>query len=143
MNAKGKPAFTAYSAGSHPSGKVRPEALSRLQAAHIPVEGLRSKSWDEFAIGGPSFDLVLTVCDAAAGEACPVWPGRPITAHWGIADPAAAAGGDEHKRAAFAEAYAKLALRIERLLDLPFEELGPAGIRRELEAIGRLRDTSE
>ncbi len=93
LNAKGKPTFTAYSAGSHPSGKVRPEALKRLEAANIRTEGLRSKSWDEFAQpGAPKLDFVFTVCDNAANEVCPIWPGQPMTAHWGVPDPAAVQG---------------------------------------------------
>jgi arsenate reductase len=100
MNAKGKPRFTAYSAGSHPSGAVRPEALRQLEAAHIPTTGFRSKSWDEFAKpDAPKMDFVFTVCDNAANEVCPFWPGQPQTAHWGVPDPAAVRGTqDEIKR---------------------------------------------
>lgn len=94
MNYKGRPTFTAYSAGSHPSGAVRPEAIRELESAHLPTTGLHSKSWDEFAKpDAPKLDFVFTVCDNAAKEVCPVWPGQPLTAHWGVADPAAARGG--------------------------------------------------
>src|SRR5208337_3730283 len=104
LNFKGRPTFTAYSAGSHPSGAVRPEALRQMQLAHLPTEGLHSKSWDEFAKpGAPEMHCVFTVCDNAAKEICPVWPGQPMTAHWGIPDPAAVTGSpDEIERALFA-----------------------------------------
>src|SRR5579863_5977490 len=96
LNRKGRPTFTAYSAGSHPAGNVRPEALSQLALAHLPTEGLRSKNWDEFAQpGAPKLDFVFTVCDNAAREICPIWPGQPMTAHWGVPDPAAVAGTPE------------------------------------------------
>ncbi len=105
MNAMGAPRFRAFSAGSHPAGKVNPFAIELLQKNRLPTEGLRSKSWDEFAQpGAPELDFVFTVCDSAAGEACPVWPGQPISAHWGIADPAAEQGDDEHRRRAFMRA---------------------------------------
>jgi arsenate reductase len=120
LNAAGKGRFVAYSAGSHPAGKVNPFALELLRSLGIPTMGLRSKSWEEFAAGGaPRMDAILTVCDSAAGEVCPVWPGRPITAHWGVADPAAATGNDDDKRKAFAAAFAALKERIDRLLSLP------------------------
>lgn len=120
LNAAGKGRFVAYSAGSHPAGKVNPFALELLHSLGIPSVGLRSKSWEEFAaIGAPRMDVILTVCDSAAGEVCPVWPGRPISAHWGVADPAAATGNDDDKRKAFAAALAALKERIDRLLSLP------------------------
>ena len=106
LNRKGQPNFTAYSAGSHPTGTVRPEALRQLEAAHLPATGLRSKSWDEFAqTGAPHLDFVFTVCDNAANEVCPVWPGQPMTAHWGIPDPAAVQGTAEQVEKAFRDAF--------------------------------------
>jgi arsenate reductase len=104
LNRKGRPTFTAYSAGSHPTGRVRPEALRQIEIAQLPTEGLRSKSWDEFAKpGAPQMDFVFTVCDNAAAEACPVWPGQPMTAHWGVPDPAAVEGSPEMVERAFRE----------------------------------------
>src|ERR1700731_1475345 len=106
MNLKGRPNFTAYSAGSHPSGAVRPEALAQLETARVPANGLRSKSWDEFAQpGAPALDFVFTVCDNAANEICPVWPGQPLTAHWGVPDPAAVRGMEEQVERAFRDAF--------------------------------------
>src|SRR5437660_6283165 len=106
MNHKGKPNFTAYSAGSHPSGKVRAEALRQLEAAHVPTYGLRSKNWDEFAMAGaPKLDFVFTVCDNAAKEVCPFWPGQPMTAHWGVPDAAAVQGTGEQIDKAFRDAF--------------------------------------
>ena len=138
MNAKGKPAFTAYSAGSHPSGKVRPEALSRLQAAHIPVEGLRSKSWDEFAQpGAPKLDFVFTVCDSAANEVCPIWPGQPMTAHWGVPDPAAVQGSAQEIERAFRNAFSTLERRIALFLSLPLASIDKLVLETELDQIGR------
>src|SRR6266851_6508872 len=114
MNRKGRPNFVAYSAGSHPSGTVRPEALRQLEAAHLPSSGFRSKSWDEFAKpGAPKLDFVFTVCDNAANEICPVWPGQPITAHWGVPDPAAVDGDKKKIAQAFRDAYRLLEGRIE------------------------------
>src|SRR5258708_2268112 len=106
LNGKGRPIFTAYSAGSHPSGVVRPEALKLIEMAHLPTNGLRSKSWEEFAKpGAPKMNFVFTVCDSAAQEMCPVWPGQPMTAHWGVPDPAAVQGNSEQGERAFLEAY--------------------------------------
>jgi len=120
LNAAGRGRFIAHSAGSHPAGKVNPFALELLRGKGIPTSGLRSKRWDEFAAdGAPQLDVILTVCDSAAGEACPLWPGKPITAHWGVADPAAAAGSDDDKRRAFTAAFDALKSRIDRLLLLP------------------------
>ena len=117
LNAAGKGRFRAYSAGSHPAGKVNPFALELLQKNGLATEGLRSKNWDEFSrAGAPKLDFVFTVCDNAAGESCPVWPGRPITAHWGIADPAAVQGSDEDKRRAFLRAFGELSARIDMFL---------------------------
>src|ERR1700681_2242339 len=120
LNYKGRPNFVAYSAGSHPSGAVRPEALKQIQLAHLSTLGLRSKSWDEFAKpDAPKMDFVFTVCDNAAKEVCPIWPGQPITAHWGVADPAAVAGTSEQVERAFRDAFMILERRISLLLCLP------------------------
>jgi arsenate reductase len=138
LNFKGKPRFTAYSAGSHPSGEVRPEALQRLQAAHIPLGGLRSKSWDEFAsANAPKMDFVLTVCDHAAKEVCPIWPGRPMTAHWGVPDPARVQGSPEEIERTFREAFSILERRIGLLLCLPLASLDRLAIKKEVDEIGR------
>src|ERR1700743_1129983 len=111
---KGRGAFTSYSAGSHPSGRVRPGALQQIEASGLSTEGLRSKSWDEFAApGSPPIDFIFTVCDNAAGEVCPVWPGKPMTAHWGVADPAAVEGSDVEKATAFRKAFKELETRIQ------------------------------
>jgi arsenate reductase len=117
LNARGKGQFRAFSAGSHPNGRVNPLALELLQEHGISTEGLRSKSWDEFARPGtPALDFVFTVCDNAAGETCPYWPGQPVTEHWGVEDPAAVDGGDEEKRRAFLQAFTLLSARIDRFL---------------------------
>jgi arsenate reductase len=138
LNHKGKGLFTAYSAGSHPSGKVRPEALNQLALANIPTEGLRSKSWDEFAApGAPQMDFVFTVCDNAANEVCPYWPGQPMTAHWGIPDPAAVQGTPEEIARAFRDAFSVLDRRIGLLLALPLSTLGQMAIKKEIDSIGR------
>jgi arsenate reductase (thioredoxin) len=137
LNWKGHPFFRAYSAGSHPSGLVRPEALGQIELARIPVEGFRSKSWDEFAKpGAPQMDFVFTVCDNAASEVCPVWPGQPMTAHWGVADPAAMKGTPEQIERAFREAYMILDRRISLFLSLPLATLGQLAIKREIDRIG-------
>ena len=138
LNAKGKPTFTAYSAGSHPSGKVRPEALNRLQMVHITTNGLRSKSWDEFAQpGAPKLDFVFTVCDNAANEVCPVWPGQPMTAHWGVPDPAAVQGSPEEIERAFRNAFTMLDRRISLFLSLPLSSIDRLALKKELDQIGR------
>ncbi len=138
MNDKGKPTFTAYSAGSHPSGRVRPEALRELEAAHAPTEGLHSKSWDDFGKpGAPEFDFVFTVCDQAAKETCPVWPGHPMTAHWGVPDPAAVSGTQSEIARAFREAYVALERRISLFLSLPLASIDRMAIQKEIERIGR------
>jgi arsenate reductase (thioredoxin) len=138
LNFKGKPRFTAYSAGSHPSGTVRPEALKKLEAAHIPTDGLRSKSWDEFAKpDAPKLDFVFTVCDNAAGEVCPIWPGQPMTAHWGIPDPAAVTGTPEQIEKAFRDAFVHLDRRISLFLSLPLSSLDHLAIKREIDRIGQ------
>jgi arsenate reductase (thioredoxin) len=137
MNAKGRPHFTAYSAGSHPSGFVRPEALEQLARAHMPIDGARSKSWDEFTKpGAPKMDFVFTVCDNAAREICPIWPGQPITAHWGVADPASVAGTPEQIDRAFREAFTLLERRISLFLCLPIASLDKLAVKREIDRIG-------
>jgi arsenate reductase len=138
MNHKGAPHFTAYSAGSHPSGSVRAEALSQLEASHLPTGGLRSKSWDEFARpGSPPMSFVFTVCDNAANEVCPVWPGQPMTAHWGIPDPVAVKGTEEQVQKAFREAFFLLDRRISLLLSLPLSTLDRLALKKELDRIGQ------
>jgi arsenate reductase (thioredoxin) len=138
MNLKGRPQFTAYSAGSHPSGKVRPEALRQLGVAHIPTSGFRSKSWDEFAKpNGPKLDFVFTVCDSAAKEVCPVWPGQPMTAHWGVPDPAAVTGTAEQIEKAFRDAFFLLDRRISLFLCLPLASIDKLSLKKELDNIGR------
>jgi arsenate reductase (thioredoxin) len=138
LNHKGAGRFRAYSAGSHPSGKVRPEALAQLAASGISTEGLRSKSWDEFAApDAPKMNFIFTVCDNAAGEVCPFWPGQPMTEHWGVADPAAVQGTAEEIACAFRDAYAVLDRRIGLFLALPMATLAELDLRRELESIGR------
>lgn len=138
LNHKGRPNFTAYSAGSHPTGKVRPEALRQLEAAHLPTAGLRSKNWDEFAQpDAPRLDFVFTVCDNAANEVCPVWPGQPMTAHWGIPDPAAVVGTKEQIAKAFRDAFFLLDRRIGLFLSLPLSTLDRLAIKREIDEIGR------
>jgi arsenate reductase len=138
LNFKGRPTFSAYSAGSHPTGKVRPEALRELEIAHLPTEGLRSKSWDEFARpGAPALDFVFTVCDDAANEVCPVWPGQPISAHWGIPDPAAVHGTQAEVERAFRDAFLTLERRIGLLLSLPLASLDGLAVRKEVDNIGR------
>ncbi len=138
MNAMGGSRFKAYSAGSHPNGRVNPFALELLQKNRLPVEGLRSKSWDEFAQpGAPELDFVFTVCDSAAGEACPLWPGQPITAHWGVEDPAAVEGSDDEKRRAFFNAYNRLNNRIQLFLSLPLAKLDRLSLMKRLREIGQ------
>jgi arsenate reductase len=138
LNHKGKGQFTAYSAGSHPTGAPRPEALKQLESAHISTEVLRSKSWDEFSKpGSPHFDFVFTVCDNAAKEQCPYWPGQPMTAHWGIPDPAAVKGTSEEIARAFRDAFTVLDRRIGLFLSLPLATLEQLAIQKEIEKIGR------
>ncbi|PTU30301.1 arsenate reductase ArsC [Stenotrophobium rhamnosiphilum] len=129
--------FKAYSAGSHPTGTVHPIALEFLERGHIATEGLRSKSWDEFAQpDSPLLDFVFTVCDNAAGEKCPYWPGQPMTAHWGIPDPAAVEGTDEQKRKAFGETFMTLRRRIELFASLPFDKLNRMALQERITDIG-------
>ncbi len=140
FNALGKGRFRAYSAGSKPVGRVNPAALELLQQKGHSIEGLRSKSWDEFAAAGaPEIDFIFTVCDNAAGEVCPIWPGHPATAHWGIPDPAHVEG-DEAKRAAFRRAYDQLARRIQLFMNLPIDKLDKLALKEELAEIGRIGD---
>lgn len=138
MNSKGQGTFTAYSAGSHPSGKVRPEAIKQLETARISANGIRSKSWDEFARPGtPKLDFVFTVCDNAANEVCPLWPGQPMTAHWGVPDPAIVEGTPEQVQRAFRDAYFMLDRRIGLFLSLPLASLGRLALKKEIDDIGR------
>ena len=139
LNASGRGRFRAYSAGSHPAGKVNAHALELLEKNGIDTNGLRSKSWDEFARpGAPELDFVFTVCDNAAGEVCPIWPGQPITAHWGVADPAAVAGTDEDRRRAFLRAFKELSTRINLLMSLPVDKLDRLTLQRRLVEIGKI-----
>jgi arsenate reductase len=138
LNFKGRPTFTAYSAGSRPAGAVRSEALRQLEIAHLPTAGLRSKSWDEFAKpGAPEMNFVFTVCDSAANEVCPLWPGQPMTAHWGIPDPAAVAGTPDEIERAYREAFMMLECRIGLLLSLPLASLGRLAIQKEINHLGK------
>ncbi|MDR1995045.1 arsenate reductase ArsC [Azonexus sp.] len=138
INTMGHGRFRAYSAGSHPTGKVHPCAIEKVQSVQYPVENLRSKSWDEFAVpGAPQMDFIITVCDNAAGEVCPVWPGQPISAHWGFADPAAVEGGDDDKRRAFDQTFRHLMNRVRLFVNLPLKTLDQAAIKRELADIGK------
>jgi len=138
LNHKAKGAFTAYSAGSHPSGMVRPEALAQLAAAGLPTDGLRSKSWDEFAApNAPRMDFVFTVCDNAANEACPFWPGQPMTAHWGIPDPASVTGSPDEIARAYRDAFTILDRRISLFLALPIATLQQLSLQNELNQIGK------
>ena len=138
FNTMGGGRFQAYSAGSHPSGKVNPFAIEQVRALGYSVEGLRSKSWDEFAQpGAPEMDFVVTVCDKAAGEMCPLWPGQPVTAHWGFPDPVAVEGTDEEKRAAFAQTLRQIQRRVQLFLSLPLETLDRMAIESRMRAIGK------
>jgi arsenate reductase len=138
LNHRGRPNFIAYSAGSYPKGTVHPMALRQLENSHLPTDGLRSKSWDEFAKpAAPKLDFIFTVCDNAAREVCPILPGQPITAHWGIPDPAAATGSAAEIERAFRDAYASLDRRIGLFLSLPITSLDKLSIKKEIERIGR------
>jgi arsenate reductase (thioredoxin) len=137
LNQKGKPNFKAYSAGSHPAGFVRPEALKLIETARMPIGGLRSKDWDEFdRPGAPKLDFVFTVCDKAANEVCPVWPGQPMTAHWGVPDPAAVNGSREAVEKAFRDAFMILDRRISLFLSLPLASLDKLAIQTQIHQIG-------
>jgi arsenate reductase (thioredoxin) len=138
LNNKGRPNFTAYSPGSFPKGAVRPAALKQLELCRLPTAGLRSKSWDELAKSdAPKLDFVFTVCDNAALETCPLWPGQPITAHWGVPDPAAVTGTLEEIERAFRDAFMTLDRRISLFLSLPFASLEKLAIKKEVDRIGR------
>lgn len=137
MNKKGAPVFTAYSAGSHPTGSVSPGALQQLKAAHFPIEALHSKSWEEFSKpSAPRLDFVFTVCDNAAREVCPIWPGQPMTAHWGVPDPAAVEGDPDAVARAFRDAFLMLDRRISLFLQLPLASLDRLAIKKEVDRIG-------
>lgn len=141
LNHHGKGRFRAFSAGSHPAGQVNPLAIDQLRRTSLPIDGLRSKNWEEFsAPNAPPLDFVFTVCDKAAGEVCPVWPGQPMTAHWGIEDPAAVEGSEENKRQAFAQAFTQLNRRISIFLSLPFSKIDAMSLKKELDTIGHLRE---
>jgi arsenate reductase len=137
LNAKGDGHFHAYSAGSFPRGEVWPEAIRLLKSLNLPTQGLRSKSWDEYATpGAPHMDFVITVCDQAAGEVCPIWPGKPITAHWGVPDPAVATGSESEVALAFSEALKMLERRISAFVALPFEKLDGVAVKQRMNEIG-------
>jgi arsenate reductase (thioredoxin) len=141
LNDLGHGAFHAHSAGSQPKGEVHPLALAQLRRAGLPVEGYRSKSWSEFADpGAPALDFIFTVCDNAANEVCPVWPGHPMTAHWGVPDPAAVEGSEEEKQRAFLTAYLQLQNRIKLFLALPVESLDRMSLQQRMADIGRSLD---
>lgn len=138
LNRKGKPTFTAFSAGSQPTGKVRPEALKQLELAKLPTEGMRSKGWEEFSNSdAPQLHFVFTVCDNAAAEVCPIWPGQPMTAHWGVPDPAAFQGSPEEIEKAFRDAFMILDRRINLFLCLPLASLDSLVIKKEIDRIGK------
>lgn len=135
--------FTAFSAGSHPKGEVHPLALELLNEQRIPIEGLRSKSWEVFAAAdAPRMSFVITVCDQAAGEVCPVWPGQPMIAHWGVPDPAAASGSIDEQRRAFKDAFLTLKRRVELLASLPIDKLSRLALQEQLTRIGSVRGES-
>jgi arsenate reductase (thioredoxin) len=140
----GKGRFKGHSAGSFPKGEVHPMALDLLENLQLPIRGLRSKSWNEFARpGAPVMDFVFTVCDQAAGEACPIWPGNPVTAHWGVPDPAAVQGTEAEQRRAFGEAYVALENRIKLLVALPIDKVDRLAIKRNVDEIGRYGSVSK
>lgn len=137
LNRLGQGRFKAFSAGSQPTGKINPYAITLLERLDHPTADLRSKSWDEFAVDdAPSMDFVITVCDSAAGEACPLWPGRPVTAHWGLPDPAAVQGSDTEKDLAFADTYRELSTRLESLVSLPMDSLDRMAQQRHMDELG-------
>ena len=138
LNSLGKPKFKAFSAGSHPTGNVNPLALELIEKNRLSTVGLRSKDWNEFSRpGAPFMHFVFTVCDQAAGEVCPLWPEQPMTAHWGVHDPAAVQGSDEDKRKAFLKAYTELYRRMSLFLNLPFDTLDKLALKEKLDEIGR------
>lgn len=138
VNAQGHGRFRGFSAGSHPAGRVNPFALELLERRRLPIDGLRSKNWDEFAVpGAPHLDFVFIVCDNAAGEICPIWPSQPMSAHWGVEDPAAVEGSDEDKRKAFFHAFNFLQRRISLFVNLPLEKLDRIALKNKLDHIGK------
>lgn len=138
INTMGQGRFRAYSAGSHPTGKVNPFAIEKVESVKYPTENLRSKSWDEYATpDAPKMDFIITVCDNAAGEVCPVWPGQPISAHWGFEDPAAVEGTDDEKRRAFEQTFRHMMNRVRLFVNLPLTMLDHTAIKRELSNIGK------
>jgi arsenate reductase (thioredoxin) len=140
LNFVGRPKFKGFSAGSRPGGSVNPLALALLEKNHLPTAGLRCKDWNEFSRpGAPFMHFVFTVCDQAAAEPCPVWPGQPMTAHWGVIDPAVVQGSDEDKRMAFLKAYTELHRRISIFINLPFDTLSKLALKEKLDEIGRLQ----
>jgi arsenate reductase (thioredoxin) len=144
LNKLGRGRFRGFSAGSFPKGQVHPLALELLKRMNLPAEGFRSKSWDEFAApGAPPLDFIITVCDNAAGEVCPIWPGKPVTAHWGIADPAAAKGSDADKAFAFRKALKEFETRIKLFTQLPIASLDQMTLREKLRSIGQQPPTTE
>jgi protein-tyrosine-phosphatase len=144
LNFWGRGRFQALSAGSHPKGEVHPQALEVLQRNHLPIEGLRSKRWDEFATAdAPPLDFVFTVCDRAAAEVCPMWPGQPMTAHWGIHDPAAVTGTEEQRMRAFNKAFRELDARIKIFASLRLDSLDRLALKRQLDEIGRIPEPSD
>ena len=137
--AKRRGDFVAYSAGSHPAGQVNPMTIELLRKSRLPTDGLRSKDWNEFAQpGSPKLDFVFTVCDSAAGEVCPVWPGQPVTAHWGVEDPAAVEGNEEAKQKSFLRAFTTLQRRLDLFLALPLEKLDRLALKQQLDSIGKV-----
>ena len=144
LNSMGEGRFKAYSAGSHPKGAVNPLAVELLRKNRLPTEHLRSKGWEEFSQpGAPAMDFVITVCDHAAGEGCPIWPGRPMNAHWGIEDPAAAEGSEDEKRKAFFTAYNRLRTRLSIFTSLPMSKLDHLTLQRRLDDIGKLGEKGQ
>jgi protein-tyrosine-phosphatase len=144
MNREGRGRFCAYSAGSHPKGEVNPHTINLLRSLHYPVEGFRSKPWDEFeGPDAPKLDFVFTVCDDAAAEVCPIWPGQPMTAHWGMADPAAAHGSPAEVALAFADTYRMMNNRIALFMNLPMAALDKLSLQRRLDGIGQRREAAQ
>lgn len=139
LSTKGQGRFNVFSAGSHPSGVVNPFAIEQVSRTGYPTDRLRSKSWDEFAVAGaPPMDFIITVCDQAAGEVCPIWPGHPVSAHWGFEDPAAFQGSDEQKRAVFDKVFQLILNRVHVFAGLPFDVLDRDAIQREMKKIGEI-----
>ncbi|HEX7776112.1 MAG TPA: arsenate reductase ArsC [Parvibaculum sp.] len=142
MNGRAGDRFHAYSAGSHPAGKVNPYAVELLRSVNLPVEGLRSKSWDEYAVpGAPHMDFVFTVCDNAAGEVCPIWPGQPMSAHWPFEDPAAFVGAEDATRKKFNEVFVQIRRRVDLFTSLPFRSLDNMALKKKLDDMGRNETT--